>query len=109
MGIPGDPEVKYHPLELPANQFAAQAFYAAHPELVSLGVSMSQERQDSATAAIQDVQDRYNTLAGTIGDPRVTSPTPPPDQPTVTAVTPNTGPPSKVTAVIITGARLTNA
>lgn len=79
METPGDAEVqaqadfsdnpdpwkqKYHPMELPANTVAAQAYADMHPDAVDETMTFSEERTAQASAHIQ--------AYGSTEDPRLT-------------------------------------
>ena len=61
----------YSPYELPANTAAAQAFMDAHPEAVDTELQLEPERQELATANIQDHVDQMAEMGIEVEDPRL--------------------------------------
>ena len=101
-----------HPLELPTNKQAAQAYYDANSHVVDSNAPMAQTRQNQATATIQAHQDYVSTrIPEVTPDPRLEPPPGPPDtgEPTVTAIEPDTGPENKVTSIVVIGTGFSNA
>lgn len=91
-----------HPLELPVNQAAAQAYTNAFPQQVSLDAwatlppTLLATKQAAATAAL------------TAGDPRLAGQGAG-GAATVTGVAPTSGPHGTATAITLTGTNLTSA
>jgi len=101
-----------HPLELPTNKQAAQAYFDANQDVIDPNKQMSQASQDQATATIQAHQDYVSgRIPEVYPDPRLESPPgpPEPDGPTVTAIEPDNAPENKVTSIIVIGTGLTDA